>query len=441
MMKKLFLTVIIAATSSFCIAQDYGLKVFAFVVYPYITAQAMSTDGKYVTGSIGFASDGTFVFDTETNEMNVHYTESLYGSEGRGVSDNGVAACYDDGPMTFSITGEEIRLDGGTEDGNITEDITPDGTIVVGAVTKTEAHPEGFGGIGGHACYWKEGKAEMLDEPSGEVLGLKTLFDETETSFDGSHATKISSDGSVITGYFIDRWNSKPCIVWTLNEDGSYTCDPICKGYWEEDRYWDDDTSKTEADSPYFQFYATGLSRNGKYISLDLSPSTFDDDPTQIGRYDIETRELEVTKGDTAFTCMGVTDDGTVIAKSGGGKAYIWKAGAVAPVSFQEAYPMVEEFATFDSYGWHTPMAISPDGRYILGFVTIADYSLESDYYEFYIFDTVEYANAAGIVSVTNDAVDAVPEYYSMDGRRLSSPQKGVTIVKKAGKTSKYLVR
>ncbi|MCD8290567.1 MAG: hypothetical protein LUC91_03585 [Prevotella sp.] len=440
-MKKIFLTAFISAMSLMCFAQDYGLKVFTFDDYPYITAQAMSTDGKYVTGSIGFASEGTFVFDTETNDMSVHFSESLYGSDGRGVSDTGVAACYDDGAMTFSITGEEIRLEGDTESGNIAEGITPDGTIVVGAVTKTDSNPEGFGGINGHACYWKDAKAEMLEEPSGEVLGLKTLFDETETSYDGSHATKINEDGSVIVGYFIDRWASHPCIAWTLNDDGSYTCDPICKGYWEEDRYWDDDTSKTQADFPYFQFSASGLSKNGKYISLNLSPSTFDDDPTQIGRFNIDTRDLEVTKGDTAFTCKDVANDGTIIASSGGGHACIWRPGESAPISFQEAYPLVEEFATFDTYGWHTPMAISPDGRYILGFVTIADYSLESDYYEFYVFDTVQYENATGIVSVTNDNIDASQAIYSIDGRQLNGLQRGINIVKKNGKISKYLVR
>ncbi len=441
-MRKFILVVFITAMSTISFAQDYGLKVFTFDDYPYIMAQAMSTDGKYVTGSIGFASEGTFVFDTETSEMSVYYSQSLYGSEGRGVSDTGVAACYDDGPMTFSITGEEIRLEGDTESGNIAEAITPDGTIVVGAVTKTDSNPEGFGGIDGHACYWKEGKAEMLEEPSGDVLGLKTLFDETETSFDGSHATKISADGSVIVGYFIDRWASRPCIAWTLNEDGTYTCDPICKGYWEEDRYWDDDASKTEADSPYFQFLATGLSKNGKYISLDLSPSTFDDDPTQIGRFDMDTRELEVTQGDTAFSCKDVADDGTVVAKSGGGHAFIWKPGTSVPTSFQEAYPLVEEFATFDTYGWHTPMAISPDGRYILGFVTIADYSLESDYYEFYVFDTVQYEKAAdGIVSITSDEQGETEAVYGIDGRKRSGLQHGVNIVKKNGIVSKHLVR
>ncbi len=439
-MRQFLLIVFLTAMSSWCFAQDYGLKVFTFEDYPYITGMAMSTDGKYVTGSVGSASEGTFVYDTEQDYIYVHFSDSWYGSEGRGVSDTGVAACFDSGAMTVSISGEETRLEGDTVSGNIAEGITPDGIIVVGSVTKTASSPEVY--IDGHACYWKDGKAVLLPEPTGEELGLKCLFDETETSYDGSRATKISADGSVIVGYFIDRWSSRPCIAWTLNEDGSYTCDPICKGFWEEDRYWDFDDSKTQADYPYFQFLATGLSKNGRYISLDLSPSSFDDAPDQIGRYNIETKEMEVTKGDIAFSCKDVADDGTVIASSQDGHAYIWKSGADEPVSFQEAFPLVEEFATFDSYGEHTPIAISPDGRYILGRVTIVDYSLEYDYYEFYVFDTLQYEKATdGIVSITNEEPDTTEAIYGIDGRKHNALQQGVNIVRKNGTTTKFFVR
>ncbi len=433
-MKKLALSTILAAMSSMCFAQDYGFKLFTFDDYPYIMANAMSTDGKYVTGSIGFAMDGTFVFDTETNDMYVHLAESDYGSEGRGVSDEGVAAGFDLGPMTISINGEEVRLEGERNTTDMAEGITPDGTIVVGTATNTN---NGYG-----ACYWKDGKLTFLPEPTGEELGLKFVFDdETEYIIEGTRATKISSDGSLILGCFIDRWTSRPCIAWKLNEDGSYTCLPICKGYYEEDRYWFE--KQDEPDYPYFQFTATGLSKNGKYIALELAISGDEDnEKALIGRYNIDTEELEVAESDNSLTCSDIADDGTVLASTGTGTAYIWRPDTKVPERLYDAYPMVEDFATLDSYGEHVPMAISPDGRYIMGFVLIIDLTKDYDNYGFYIFDTKQYeSDVSGIVSLTNEETDKTETIYSIDGTRFNSLQHGINIVKKNGKASKYLIR
>ncbi len=419
-MKKLLMTAFIAVTSAVSFAQDYGLKTFTSDEYPYVRGLALSTDGKYIAGALGMSSEGSFIIDTE-NDYWMIYTAQSTGTQARGVSDTGVAVGYDIYPMTFSITGETTILEGGQGEASFAEGITPDGTIIVGSISDSE------NSWVGHACYWKDGELVLLPEPSKEDVGV-------EKTMDGTHAVKISADGSLIVGYFYDNWSTWPCIAWTLNEDGSYTCDPICKGLYEEDQ--DEDL---ESPNPYYTFFPTALSRNGKYIGLTLEKSN-GDHTNYIGRYNVETKELEVADNSYSLTSTpGIADDGTMLASSSG-NAYIWRPGKTSATRLIAEYPLVTEFVDYDTDGDHLPMDISPDGRYIMGFAWIYDDATATGVYGAYLFDTVKYEQAAGIASVENDE-NAEKSIYSIDGRKLNSLQHGINIVKKNGKTSKYIVR
>ncbi|MCD8290566.1 MAG: hypothetical protein LUC91_03580 [Prevotella sp.] len=438
-MKKLLLTAFVAVTSTMCFAQDYGLKTFNFIDdgYYYIRGMAMSTDGRYIAGEVGYNSEGTFVYDVETGDMNVYIATSATGSCAYGVSDTGVAATYDLGPMTFSIDGTAVALEGNQGEASFASDITPDGTIVVGGVTREDDSE--MSGYYGHACYWIDAKQYLLPEPTAQELGLTVIEeDETDYAMDGTHALLINEDGSLIVGYFYDRWSQWPCIAWTRGDDGSYTCDPICAGYYNEDQW-----SQTDNDNPYYTFHPSGLSKNGKYIALDLALSN-GDNFSRIGRFNMDTRELEVAEvDDYGFESSGVANDGTVLAKSTTGDAYIWRPDTDEPKRLRSSYPLATGLQDLDTQGENWPMSITPDGRYIMGWAWMYDENISTDtgYYCIYRLDTVQYENAAGIVSITNDEQDTTKAIYSVDGRRLSKLQPGINIVKKNGKTSKYLIR
>ncbi len=430
-MKKYLLTALIAAMSSMCFAQEeYGLKTFTFVDqgYSYMRGLAMSTDGRYISGAVGLSSEGSFIYDVETGDLYVHTAVNSEGSQARGVSDTGVAACYDLGPMTISITGEEVQLEGDDGSASFAAGITPDGTIVVGAVTNNDADDDEIQGMYGHACYWENGVQVLLPQPTAEDLEVEDM--------NGTQATHISADGSVILGYVYDRWSQWPCIAWVKGADGTYTCDPICKGYYQEDQW-----SQSEDDNPYYTFHPTGLSKNGTYIALNLGLSN-GDNIDRIGRFNIETRDLEVAEIDSyGFTSSDVANDGSVLTESSNGNAYIWRPDTDEPKRLAATYPLATGLADFDLEGEHIPMAITPDGRYIMGFAWIYDETTEEGYYSFYRFDTVQYENSVGIVSITNDEDGTVNGIYSIDGRRLESLRPGINIIKKNGKTSKYLIR
>ncbi|MCD8202979.1 MAG: hypothetical protein LUD48_05000 [Prevotella sp.] len=451
-MKKYLLTAIIAAASTISFAQsyeDYGLKIFNFVGgYYYMRGLAISTDGRYIAGEVG-TGEGTFIYDVETGDDYIHIAESAYGSRAEGVSDAGVAATFDISPMTISIDGTETVLGGNQGDASFASDITPDGSIVVGSVAREVGsviiNDEDWSSYYGNACYWIDGQPYYLPEPTAEDVGLTVIEEdegETDYSMDGTHASFISDDGSVIVGYFYDRFATWPCIAWTKGENGEYTCDPICKGYFQEDQWWD--YTQDAPDNPYFTFHPTGLSGDGKYIAINLESSEGYQNTT-IGRYNRLTGELEAIADneDNSFEGSGVANDGTILARSGSGDAYIWKVGAEPKRLRAEYSELFDELYAFDEQTEHWPMAITPDGRYIMGYAWMYDESIstESGYYCFYRLDTVQYADAAGIVSVTNNENDSVEGIYSVDGRRLNKLQPGINIVKKNGKTSKYLIR
>ncbi|MCD8290432.1 MAG: hypothetical protein LUC91_02905 [Prevotella sp.] len=417
-MKKLLLTIIIAAAGLSCMAQDYGFTLYTSEEYYGLRGLAMSTNGRYIAGVLGVSgSSGTFIIDTQTGDIQICKS----GGEFRGVSDTGVAIGYGaGGAITCDMEGNLTVLSGGI--GNA---ITPDGTIAVGNVPRS--YSDGGSNWYTHACYWKDGETVLLPEPTAVELGFGTS---------GTSAIAVSADGSLIVGYIIDRWATYPLIVWKLNEDGSYTCDPISKGYYEEDQWADN--------NPYYTISPTGVSGNGKYIALTLQSSN-NDHIERIGRYNMETGELEEAENETNFLPSGISNDGSIIAALGGvastnKQGYIWKLDNSEAVTIRSQYPYAKGFSTYDVYGDHQPMAISPDGRFLMGFVGFYDEEEAVYKYGTYLFDAQAYADALGIVSVEKEE-NSKEEIYGIDGTRHNGIQHGINIVRKKGKTVKYLMK
>ncbi len=418
-MKKFLLTFIVAATSVMCMAQEYGFTLYTSDEYSGLRGLAMSSNGRYIAGVLGVsAGNGTFILDTETGTLQICKS----GGEFRGVSDTGVAIGYGQGGViTCDMDGNVTSLvQGGSGIGNA---ITPDGTLAVGNVYRD--YSDGGSAWYTHACYWKDGETVLLPEPTAEELGFGT---------DGTSAVAVSADGSLIVGYVIDNWATYPLIVWKLNEDGTYTCDPISKDYYEEDQWAEN--------NPYYTISPTAVSADGKYIALMLESSN-NDHIERIGRYNMETRELEEADNDNNFLPSGISNDGSILAALGGvasmnKQGYIWRPDNSEAVTIRSQYPYATGFATYDNDGDHQPMAISPDGRFIMGFVGFYDEEDATYKYGTYLFDAQEYENAVGIDVVKNDE-QSEEVIYGIDGTRRNSIQHGINIIKKNGNTVKYM--
>ncbi|MCD8203488.1 MAG: hypothetical protein LUD48_07585 [Prevotella sp.] len=418
-MKKFLLTFFVAVTGMTCMAQNYGFTLYTSEEYLGLRGLALSANGRYIAGVLGVsAGNGTFILDTQTGDLQICET----GGEFRGVSDTGVAIGYGQGGViTCDMEGNVTSLvQGGSGIGNA---ITPDGTLAVGNVYRDYA--DGGSAWYTHACYWKDGETVLLPEPTAEELGFGT---------DGTSAIGVSADGTLIVGYVIDNWATYPLIVWKLNEDGTYICDPISKDYYEEDQWAEN--------NPYYTFSPTAVSGNGKYIALMLESSN-NDHIERIGRYNMETGKLEEAENDNNFLPSGVSDDGSILAALGGvaslsKQGYIWRPDNSEAVTIRSQYPEATDFATYDLDGDHQPMAITPDGRYMMGFVGFYDEAEAQYKYGTYLFDTQAYEDALGIVAVTRSD-NSKEEIYGIDGTRRNSMQHGLNIVRKNGKTIKYM--
>lgn len=422
-MKKFYFAALLAAVVSMpCTAQTENQE-NGFYILPDgedvgFMGLDISSNGRYICGTTSMGN--MFIADVTTGQSRIIEGENI---EARGVSDDGQAVGYASGLYTasavvFGLEGEPAYLE---SDGVIctAEDITPDGSLIVGSVSDDRSQ----------AVIWSDGVRTMLPEPTDKWLGFSNL---------GTVAKYASADGSVIAGYINDEYDTKPATVWVQNRDGSYSSFPICRQFYEP--AW--------GDKPYMVFMPTGMSPNGRYIAVSLiAMGSYSYTP---GRYDLETEMLEVYSGTNIrdIQTTGIADDGTLIGYVNGAsamygrKGIIWKTGDV-PQYLSDVYPK-SHFADLElsDKTSNSPTQISPDGRYILGYGST---DASSDVIT-YVFDTQEYSDdyvPSGVSRVETDAEKAAVEsVYSLDGKRIHDPLPGINIVKRMnGSAEKVLVK
>ena len=249
----------------------------------------------------------------------------------------------------------------------------------------------------------------------------------------------FSADGSVIAGVVNDA-NYMPCAtIWRLQDDGTYAYDLFYQKYFSMDG--------SAAENTYSSIRPKGLSANGKYLSLTLMDAL----GQYVARYDVEQGTLDAfipdgTNGMEAGTIMessAIADDGKMacLIFSGTGMmqqqtAGVWENNGEAPYALAEKYPELTELADFANGGYPQLNDITPDGRYIAGYA----YSNGIDYCSF-IIDLGEGTN--GIKAITNgDGNSAETARYTIDGKRITAPVKGLNIIKKAdGSAVKVIVK
>ena len=275
------------------------------------------------------------------------------------------------------------------------------------------------------------GEKTDLPVPTDEELGFET---------NGSVAYYTNSDGSVIAGYVVDNYSTNPLLIWRLQDDGSYVCDPVCTRYFSPDGDMEG--------RPYVMFAAQGLSRNGRYVSLNVMDASSGLYEQRIGRLDLETGEVETYVADGSgdiqanaeMQATQVSNDGTIIGWSLAGSwamqvrsAVIWYKGE-DPKLLSNVVPDVEEIANFDSLGFNTVIDITPDGRYVVGFAMDEMYN-----YKGYVLDLGTASSAINEV-VKDDAEAYEVARYAINGTRLQAPTKGINIVKMSDGTTKKVI-
>ena len=414
--------------------------------------ECISADGKYVSGST-FAWAG-FVSEWATQNTKV-YLESDgskyedYGCDLPFINNQGVAVGFDDnGALKIDFpngTLERLRL------GGLPDAITQDGSTIVGMyyISKESDFIDPHT-IGYQACYWRDGKVNLLPVPDEKDLGFY---------YNGTRARCISGDGSVILGEIIDRLATYPMILWYRQDDGSYKLDPVCMEYFSDIR--DNDGTYKE----YVTFHGNALSDNGEWVAMNLRKAPeygeYVKDPILLGLYNVKTGEIKnVTYAEDGsiapFTLLSVyynaiSDNGTVVGyfnnDEGGVSAFILYADEMQPKVLSEVFPSIEEFQRYEENGTLMVSAISANGRYICGMGWDIDEQYDLGYYAGFVLDCGEddSAHAPGDDNGDDDAVDviemgsAAPVYYNLQGNPVSNPDRGIFIKVEGSKAEKIV--
>ena len=382
--------------------------------------QAVSPNHRYAAGPAFNMETGTFgmfVYDIETGKYNVQAALDDFGADIREVNNDGVATGYNEQACFLNIDGTVDYFEAEEGMSTIARDASDDLSVTVGCYYLSNGYLT-------TACVWKDGERIDLPVPTDEELGFET---------NGSSAYYTNSDGSVIVGYVVDNFSTNPLLVWHLQDDGTYQCDPVCARYFSPD-------GDVEG-RPYMVFAPQGLSRNGRYVSLNLAEASAETMITEqfLGRLDLETGELETYRADgngeimanAEMSATQVSDNGTIIGYvlAGGWvmqqrSAIIWQKGET-PRMLASIVPEVEEIALYDSIGFNTAIDITPDGRYIAGFAMDDMYN-----YKGFVLDIgSEASTAVKAVKVAGDEAVEVAR-YAINGARLAAPAKGINIVK-----------
>ncbi|MCD7713780.1 MAG: hypothetical protein LUI08_02435 [Prevotella sp.] len=422
-MKKFLFTAVVALVGAACYADNYGFTTLTQGPNTQMMyAIGISPDGHYVTCSYIVSA----LYDTQTEDI---YNIDDYECEFNAVTNSGLMlGYYGDDVYAYNPLDSTATLTygtGGNKNYAIARGATTDESIIVGDAV--------FDYFDVHAFYKKSSDTELtlLHEPTEQEIGC---------AIQGTVALNVSDDGKYICGYAIDEEAHQGGLLWVLNDaTGEYDLEVLCKDIFPNKYYW---------------YSPTAMSHNGKYIAFTIQENDGEYGGSHyLGLYDVESREMiatATTSAGTACTSTRIADDGTILGHTGDPDAddraaLIWFPGEEKVQYMRDVYPAVTEFETYDNEegAWNYPTDITPDGRYICGMALHAYEDTDEDSARRigWVFDTQEYA-ATGIqeISAATDDSHAAPEYYSIDGKRLNAPQKGLNIVKTGTKATKIVV-
>ncbi len=405
---------------------------------PPLLGLSISPNGRYVCGALE-QGIGIFAADLTTGEVKWHVTlddDTRDGDQLRAIDNDGVAVGYLADGVLFSYDTDEFTTLPAPEGFKycIGEDITPDGSLIIGSLVGT-----GFltdAAYSTDRVHWT-----LLPMPTEEQFG--GLIDDSK----GSAAKSVSVDGRVILGN-IGSFGAP--VIWVRNEAGVYEPDFYMARYVKATEADKNDSTKPLISMTGVYKYLSG---NGRYV-VGTALKPIDDDGSYkevVYVYNTEEKsiviyddEQEIDEFGLGLYPMSIADDGTFVGTVGeifvgSAGAFIMKAGESQAEFFVDAFPaFAAALGESDSLGTDNPTDITPDGRYILGYIYYsADYWDQSApaFWETYVIDRGEDA-AVGELSTQS----APKTIYSIDGRQLSQPQKGINIIRNSdGSVTKIL--
>ena len=405
---------------------------------PELEGMCISPDGKYVSGTVAYGY-GVFVADRETNEVRFEMiTTDNEDAQTRGVNNHGVAAGLGVGGILFSFADDEVTPLVPPENyrGVTGQGVTEDGMIIA-SLSKKSYETD--------AAYSFDGENWTL-LPVPDASEYVKLFKTTP----GSMAKHVSQDGSVIFGCV---GNFGAPIVWTRNADGEYEYDFFTLRFVK--------TKEEDINDPSKPLYALSalyqsLSPDGRYCAMagitkpqsegsGFVPVIYDTVTKNIIIYD-EPQDIDESHVGLVPTaiCNNGSFIGTIDITFASLGTFVWKAGETKAQLLNEAFSSYEKYAESDKLGFTMPVAMSEDGKYIVGYTFESEnfYDDSPAYYVTFIIDTGDYfSNLNDIKGISADNTDAVPvSYYSIDGRRQMGLTNGLNIVRMSdGSTRKIM--
>ena len=427
----LALTFCLTATAATSLRMlTFGSELGPGITEPGIMGFGISPNGRYVCGSIEYAS-GIFIGDLETNKMFYSISDSDTGAQLLNINNSGEAIGFDgDYGILFNIDETQTLLNSSEKQSYIIgQDISDDGSVLVGMLVSESFQT--------YPAYSKDGgKWEILHMPDIDL----EFFNEKQVA-----ARYVSTDGKIILG---NIGALGPAILWRLNEDGEYIPDPIFEKYTM--------MSRDDLEKPYFRFSPEGMSPDGHYVLIEVCtyeneasspsiPAVYDTKTGDLKVYD-EVQNIDYTESGLHPTA--IDNNGTFIGMVGSAAfnmgSFIMFAGETQAQMYTEAFPeFADVLEILDLGGYHMPSDISADGRYILGngWYTPSDDPLSDDsvyYFMTYVIDT---GKENSVDDLKDESMSALPtEYYTLDGIRVDKPVKGINIIRMSdGSYSKIL--
>ena len=366
---------------------------------------AISDNGKYVGGS---DTEGrAFIYNTENGEIKYFVSDNL-GSDDSGLADADVRSITDDGIGVGYIDEIAAKFDFSTgkyekllDETSIANYITSTGKVF--GLTYDNSYAQ-------TPVMIADGKKTVLPKSSEAWLG----FENAGMGIRGGNA-----DGSVLVGYGQDNFSTYPMMIWALNDDNTtYSVIPACKKYL-------DATMDFSGPQDFDTFEGASISRNGKYVALNIHGKNDYDHGIVIGRYNVETDTYEAitcpeASADVFYYADAVANDGTIIGYAEDQSSYaryaiIVKAGETEAKRMSEVFPTLTDIAQIDPNESNTPSSPTPDGRHIQGFgyVDMDDSNL---CWGTYYIDTQA---TDGVDNAASEAKSSkVVASYSIDGKK-----------------------
>lgn len=396
---------------------------------------AVSANGEYVAGRD--MEGRAFIYDTHTGEMKYYYHPDFKDDQTKdskviSVNDNGVGVgFYADYAARFDFsTGTHTEPFG--DDMASAHFINNDGTLECGFMYD-KAHAR-------TPYVLVNGEKQLLPEATDTWLGYETM---------GSAAMSASDDGSVIMGLAQDNYATFPLVLWVRNKDNtSYSLVPVSRRFY-------DGSFELNGPQEYQMFQGRAFSANGRWIAVDIVSKDFTEGG-RVARYDVANDMVELidcpdANGEFSYTARGISNDGTIIGyvesqKTFSRTAFIVKGAENTAQYMADVYEEAPEIGTMDRNGLNTPMGISPDGRYIVGFGYV-DLDENTLGLGTYYIDTQAESDGVKDVAKRDEAAaqGKVVATYTIDGKQVDLSQgerKGVVIEKLAnGRFVKRVVR